>query len=109
MIGQLGPVFIASPFIATNGINVPEMGWMFMNGMVLLPLAFFVLLPRRATSVRRSRQCSICWRLFLAPVWVWFVFAEKPTENALLGGSILLSALVAHTVWEIRRKECKNR
>lgn len=104
MIGQLGPVFIALPFIATNGINVPEMGWMFMNGLVLLPLAFFCLAAAPRYIGTAESAMFYLLETVLAPVWVWFVFAEKPTENALLGGAILLAALVLHTVWEIRRE-----
>ena len=40
----------------------------------------------------------------LAPVWVWMIFTEQPTDAALLGGAIILAALVAHTVWEMRRE-----
>lgn len=34
----------------------------------------------------------------LGPVWVWLVFSEAPTVATLIGGGIVLSALVAHTL-----------
>jgi drug/metabolite transporter (DMT)-like permease len=35
---------------------------------------------------------------FLGPLWVWLVFAETPTPQALLGGLVVLGAVVWHLV-----------
>jgi len=40
----------------------------------------------------------------LAPIWVWIVFAETPTTQTLIGGSILILALLAHSLWQMRSK-----
>ena len=37
----------------------------------------------------------------LAPVWVWMIFSETPTRNSLIGGVILIVALVAHSLWQL--------
>ena len=37
----------------------------------------------------------------LAPIWVWLIFTEVPTTNSLIGGLILVVALVAHSVWQL--------
>jgi hypothetical protein len=29
------------------------------------------------------------------------IFAEAPTRNSLIGGSILIVALVAHSLWQL--------
>ena len=36
-----------------------------------------------------------------APVWVWMIFKEAPSAQTLTGGGILLTALIAHSVWEL--------
>lgn len=38
----------------------------------------------------------------LGPVWVWLVVGETPPPASLLGGAIVLTALVGHTVLELR-------
>jgi drug/metabolite transporter (DMT)-like permease len=104
MIAQLGPVLISLPFIASQGVNIPEFSWMALNGMLFLPLAFFCLAAAPRFIGAAESAMFYLLETVLAPVWVWMVFAEKPTENALLGGAILLAALVVHTIWEMRRE-----
>ena len=40
----------------------------------------------------------------LNPVWVFLVLGERPSRWALLGGAIIIAAVVAHTLWEARRR-----
>jgi drug/metabolite transporter (DMT)-like permease len=39
----------------------------------------------------------------LAPLWVWLAFNEIPSAATLIGGVIVLAAVVGHMLWEIRR------
>jgi drug/metabolite transporter, DME family len=45
----------------------------------------------------------------LNPVWVFLVLGERPSQWALLGGLVIIAAVVAHTLWEARRRRTKNR
>ena len=38
----------------------------------------------------------------LGPVWVWLALGETPAPAALLGGAIILTALVVHTALDLR-------
>jgi drug/metabolite transporter (DMT)-like permease len=38
----------------------------------------------------------------LAPIWVWLLLGETPTGLVLVGGGIVLTALVAHTLLDAR-------
>jgi drug/metabolite transporter (DMT)-like permease len=38
----------------------------------------------------------------LSPLWVWLALAEIPSDDTLLGGAIVLGALVAHTLIDWR-------
>jgi drug/metabolite transporter (DMT)-like permease len=40
--------------------------------------------------------------VILAPIWVWLAFGENPGLRAVIGGSIVLAAVVAHTIFEKR-------
>lgn len=39
----------------------------------------------------------------LAPFWVWLLLGEQPAAATLIGGSIVLAALFAHILSEVRR------
>jgi drug/metabolite transporter (DMT)-like permease len=38
--------------------------------------------------------------VILAPMWVWLAFGENPGTRAMLGGVIVLGAVIAHTLME---------
>ena len=38
--------------------------------------------------------------VILAPIWVWLAFGENPGVRAMLGGVIVLGAVIAHTLVE---------
>lgn len=40
----------------------------------------------------------------LGPLWVWIVLGERPSDAALLGGSIVLVALAVHTAADLARQ-----
>ena len=37
----------------------------------------------------------------LGPVWVWLFMDETPGVRTLLGGGLVLGALVAHLAWQL--------
>jgi drug/metabolite transporter (DMT)-like permease len=39
----------------------------------------------------------------LGPVWVWLAVGERPGASSLLGGAVILSALVAHAAADLVR------
>ncbi|MCY7308349.1 MAG: DMT family transporter [Rhodoferax sp.] len=40
----------------------------------------------------------------LGPIWVWLVHGEVPGERTLLGGSVVILALVLHLAWQFRQQ-----
>ena len=90
--------------LPSAGLTVAEPVYILFNGLVLLPLAFWCL----ATGPRylSAPEVGMFYLLetVLAPIWVWIVFAETPTTPTLIGGSILILALLAHSFWQMRSK-----
>jgi drug/metabolite transporter, DME family len=41
----------------------------------------------------------------LSPLWVWFALTETPSADTLVGGAIVLGAIVVHTLvdWRAER------
>ena len=44
----------------------------------------------------------------LNPIWVFLVLGEKPSSWALLGGAIIIFAVVSHMLFEAREKRGRN-
>jgi len=38
----------------------------------------------------------------LGPIWVWLVISEAPSQIGLIGGAVILSALIANTIMGLR-------
>jgi drug/metabolite transporter (DMT)-like permease len=61
---------------------------LFVTGARLVPAAVAALLGVSETM--------------LGPLWVWLFFGEEPAARTLLGGSVVLAALVTHLGWQMR-------
>jgi drug/metabolite transporter (DMT)-like permease len=61
---------------------------LFVSGARLVPAAVAALLGVAETM--------------LGPVWVWLAFGETPTARTLLGGGLILAALLGHLAWQLR-------
>jgi drug/metabolite transporter (DMT)-like permease len=104
LLSQCVPlVFALGPVIAAGGFAITHPWWAVFNGAIMIPLAFFCL--GAAPRYIGGAEVAMFYLLetVLAPVWVWMIFNEVPSDRALLGGAILLAALVTHTVWEMKR------
>ncbi|MCV9997514.1 DMT family transporter [Pararhizobium sp. YC-54] len=93
--------YLLSP---SEGLAIAHPGWIMFSGLVMIPLAFFCL----ATGPRylSAPEVGMFYLLetILAPVWIWIIFEEIPTTQTLIGGTILILALVGHSLWQMRRK-----
>lgn len=96
------PALAALMLLPPGGIAIAEPGYILFNGLVMIPLAFFCL----ATGPRylSAPEVGMFYLLetILAPIWVWIVFSETPTSRTLLGGGILILALLGHSLWQMR-------
>jgi len=88
--------------LVPSGFSIDQPGWIVLDGAVLMPLSFWCL----ATGTRflSAPEVAMFYLLetILAPIWVWLIFAEAPTNMALAGGAILILALGAHSLWQAR-------
>jgi drug/metabolite transporter (DMT)-like permease len=99
--GVLVPLVVAAFFVARDGYRIDVPWWILFNGAIFIPLAFYCL----ATGPRwiSAPEVAMFYLLetVLAPVWVWIIFNEAPTRNALIGGVILIVTLTAHSAWQL--------
>lgn len=101
LIGVVLPLTLALGMVGANGYAIASPWWIVFNGAVVMPLAFYCL----ATGPRyiSAPEVAMFYLLetVLAPVWVWMIFSETPSRNSLIGGAILVAALVAHSLWQL--------
>ena len=101
LIGVIFPFVIAAIVVARTGYRVDQPWWIIFNGAVVMPISFFCLAngPRYLSGPEVAMFYLL--ETVFAPVWVWLIFSEAPSRNALIGGTILIVALVAHSLWQL--------
>lgn len=108
LIGVIFPFLIAAFVVGSSGAyRVDAPWWIIFNGAVIMPISFYCL----ATGPRflSGPEVAMFYLLetVLAPVWVWMIFSDIPSTASLIGGAILIVALVTHSLWQLhegRRK-----
>lgn len=103
LVGVVLPFAVAAFMVGSTGFRIDEPWWIILNGAVVTPLAVFCLAtgPRFITGPEVAMFYLL--ETVLAPVWMWLIFTETPSRNSLIGGVILIVALVAHSVWQLVR------
>ncbi len=102
LIGVIMPFLVALAVVGGGaGYRVDAPWWIIFNGAVVMPISFFCLAagPRYISGAEVAMFYLL--ETVLAPVWVWMIFSEVPTTNSLIGGAILIAALVAHSSWQL--------
>ena len=101
LVGVALPFVVAAIFVGAGEFRVDAPWWIIFNGAVVMPISFFCLAaaPRYISGAEVAMFYLL--ETVLAPVWVWIVFSETPSRNSLIGGTILVVALVAHSLWQL--------
>jgi drug/metabolite transporter (DMT)-like permease len=111
-VGMMPAVFLGCVFAATIGglmagqlhISAADTALLFVFGALNLGLgmALFVtgvrLLPAALAALIGTAEPV------LGPVWVWLVHAEVPGPRTLIGGGVVILALVLHLAWQFRER-----
>ncbi|MGI9065465.1 MAG: DMT family transporter [Pyrinomonadaceae bacterium] len=103
--GNLLLVLLAAPagLRALPQMNMHDALSVLYLGVVQIGLAYTLFTVAMARGVR-SLDAGIVGYVepVLNPVWVFLVLAERPTQWALLGGAIIVIAVVCHTLVEAK-------
>lgn len=98
--GMISGLFALPLAIAFSGMPGAPW-WIALNVLIFVPMSGFslTLAPRYIPAP----QVAIFFLLetVLAPIWVWLIFAEVPTDKTLLGGVIVLGAIAGHSLWQL--------
>ncbi|ESX81898.1 DMT family transporter [Mesorhizobium sp. M0142] len=101
LIGVVLPLAIAALMVSKVGFHVNAPWWIVFNGAVIMPISFFCL--ANGPKYISGPEVAMFYLLetVLAPVWVWMIFAETPSRNSLIGGTILIVTLIGHSLWQL--------
>jgi len=105
IIAAILPAIIGGLMVAKVDYAVNDPIWITLNGLLLTPFAFWALAigPKYLSAAETGMFYLL--ETVLAPVWVWLVFSEEPPVATLVGGAIILVALVWHSTHTMRREE----
>jgi drug/metabolite transporter (DMT)-like permease len=105
IVAAILPAIIGGLMVSKVGYVVNEPFWIIFNGLLLTPFAFWALAigPKYLSAAETGMFYLL--ETVLAPVWVWLVFSEEPPVATLIGGAIILIALVWHSTHTMRREE----
>lgn len=109
MVGAILPLLLAAYMTAGQSLRIDAPLWLAVNGLIIIPISFFclALAPRYIPGAEVAMFYLL--ETVLAPVWVWLIFAEVPTRQSLIGGMLLLAALIAHSLWHLRQGQRRRR
>lgn len=104
LLSAVIPAAVGLYHVIPAGLGIDHPRWILLDGGILMPLAFWCL----ATGTRflSAPEVAMFYLLetILAPIWVWLIFAEAPSNTTLAGGLVLILALAAHSLWQARVK-----
>ena len=93
---------VTLPVAAPTAVSARDLFYLMVFGATQTGLAFLLLtIGSRLIPATETALISVL-ETPLGPVWVWLAFGEVPTAAAMVGGTIVLSAVVGHIVAEGR-------
>jgi drug/metabolite transporter (DMT)-like permease len=105
MVAAVLPALIGAALMTRTGVEVNVPGWIIANGLIITPFAFWALATGPKYLSAAETGMFYLLETVLAPVWVWLIFAEQPPTATLIGGAIILVALVWHSTHTMRREK----
>lgn len=103
LVANILPALVALAIVSQNGLSIANPGWIVFNGIFVMPVAFWCLATGPKYISAPEVAMFFLLETVMAPIWVWFIFAETPTTATLVGGFIMITALVAHSIWQLSR------
>ena len=67
-----------------------------------MPLSFGLITLGPRTIPAPEVALLLLLETVLGPIWVWLVIDEKPSEMTLVGGCVVISAVMLQSIWRLR-------
>lgn len=103
LIAVVVPILIGGSVVASQGLNIQAPWWIILDGLIVIPIAFFLLATGPKYISGPEVAMFYLLETVLAPIWVWLIFNEVPSDQSLIGGAILIGALLCHSLWQLNQ------
>jgi drug/metabolite transporter (DMT)-like permease len=103
-IGGFVAALMVMPFASFTGTSNTDMAWLWLYGFLNIGVGFgcFLLGVRRVPTVLASLICMI--EIPLAPLWAFGLFGETVARDSLIGGAVIVAAVLANLAWSAWRR-----
>jgi len=101
--GALISALIAMPFAEPLQLEGAQLGLMLLLGLVIMPLSFGLITLGPRSIPAPEVALLLLLETVLGPIWVWLVIDEKPSEMTIIGGCVVISAVMLQSIWRLRR------
>jgi drug/metabolite transporter (DMT)-like permease len=90
------------PFAQFSGTDMGDIAWLWLYGVTNIGVGFglFLLGVRMVKAVLASLICMV--EIPMAPLWAYLLFDEQISRQSLIGGMVILLAVIANLFWTSR-------
>ncbi|MBI3899345.1 MAG: DMT family transporter [Gammaproteobacteria bacterium] len=95
---------VALPLVTTFQVQSDHLGYLVLFSLFQMSVGytFFTVGSRLIPAVQTALIGAL--ETPLAPFWVWLAFGEVPSTHSLIGGAIVVTAVITHVLVEKRRR-----
>ena len=91
------------PLAAPLSITMADFGYLAVMGLLVLPLGSALIFIGPQYVPAPEVGLLLLLETVLGPLWVWLALAEAPGPRSLVGGAIVVGALLVNTLWAMRQ------
>ncbi len=96
VLAGLFALAVTLPFATWDAPSSSDFGLLAAMGVLQLGLGLFLFMRGAPRLTAAQVGLLTLLEVILAPIWVWLAFAEMPAPLSLIGGAIVLCALMLH-------------
>lgn len=98
MLSEFITAAIAAPFIDPSTLSPHDWQLLTLQGVGYLPIALTLFMAGARYAPAADVALLSLIETTLGPLWVWLFLSEAPSEKALVGGFLIIAAVVANTL-----------
>jgi drug/metabolite transporter (DMT)-like permease len=107
-IAAVVAMLLTVPFARPGAIIAPDLPLLLLYGIGQLGVGMILFLNGARLIPAAEASLIALLEVILAPLWVWLFLHEVPSEAALVGGSLVLAALIVHALLDARDARSVN-